>query len=90
MGIAISHGTIGSGVSRRAWRARLGDAVHTAATRLFYAVLGAAGVLLWLVMQLPLGGRVRSALIVVMAGCFGMFALGWRLLGEQAAGLRRR
>ncbi len=90
MAIAIETGTVGGKHHGQPLRTRLIDTSQYLASRAFYAVLGAAGVLLWLLMQLPLGTRAKATLLAVMAGCFGMFALGWRLLGEQASGSRRR
>lgn len=80
---------VGNGTGQQG-RTRLIDGLQHWITRLFYAVLGAAGVLLWLLMQLPLGARAKNALVTTMIGCFGIFTLGWRVLGEQAAGRRRR
>lgn len=90
MAIAIENRTVGGNVSGPALRRRVLDSARYGLSRLFYAVLGVVGVLLWLLMQLPLGARVKDTLLAVMAGCFGIFALGWRLLGEQASGMRRR
>ena len=89
MATAIKTAGIQGSVAHGASRLRVGEFMQHAVTRLFYAVLGIAGVLLWLVMQLPLGSRAKGTLVAVMAGCFGIFALGWRLLAEQAAGMRR-
>jgi hypothetical protein len=90
MAIAIENGTVGGKYEGQPLRTRLIDASQYLVSRLFYGVLGAAGVLVWLLMQLPLGSRAKATLMAVMAGCFGMFALGWRLLSEQASGSRRR
>lgn len=89
MATAIKTGRIGPRIPGRTPLTRMLDGLQYGITRLFYAVLGVAGVLMWLLMQLPLGARAKTTLVAVMAGCIGIFALGWRLLAEQAAGLRR-
>ncbi len=89
MATAIRRGGIETEVAGPTRHSRGYDLLQYASSRLFYAVLGIAGLLLWVLMQLPLGTRVRSTLLAVMAACFGMFALGWRLLKEQAAGQPR-
>jgi hypothetical protein len=89
MATVIKTGGIQGSIASGAGRLRVGELLRHASTRLFYAILGVAGVLLWLLMQLPLGNRAKSTLVAVMAGCFGIFVLGWRLLAEQAAGMRR-
>lgn len=89
MATAIKTGGIDASMVSVRSGPRIGEFLHYAITRLLYAVLGGAGVLLWLLMQLPLGSRAKSALVAIMAGCLGVFALGWRLLTEQAAGRRR-
>ena len=88
MATATANRTVDGNVSGQALRNRLLDNLRYGLSRLFYAVLGAAGVLLWLLMQLPLGTRAKSTLVAAMAGCFAVFALGWRLLAGQST--RRR
>lgn len=57
--------------------------------QLTYLTLGAAGVLLWLLMHLPLGARVKQAIVVAMAGCVALFTVGSQLLTAQREGRRR-
>ena len=89
MATASKIGGIEPGRAEQSAPVRLADLLQHGITRLFYGVLGVAGVLMWLLMQLPLGARAKNTLVAIMAGCFGVFALGWRLLAEQAAGMRR-
>ncbi|SFF50740.1 hypothetical protein SAMN04488120_10641 [Fontimonas thermophila] len=51
---------------------------------LLYGLFGLAGAALWVIMHLPVGTRARDTLVYAMAGCIGMFTLGWRLLRAQA------
>lgn len=51
-----------------------------------YAMMGLAGVLLWLVVHLPIGARARETTAYAMAGCVGMFTLGWQMLRAQRSG----
>lgn len=81
--------------STRGYRQR--RAVHRARTLvlrlpalLMYGVLGLAGVMLWMLMQLPVGARGKSALVYAMAGCVGTFTLGWQMLRAQTGDARRR
>ncbi len=53
-------------------------------TALAYAVLGVAGLLLWLLAQMPMSARWKENLVYAMAGCLGLFALGWQLLRPRA------
>ncbi|WP_370305224.1 hypothetical protein [Sinimarinibacterium flocculans] len=89
MTIATKTRRIRTAAAGHAFPESLFDGLQYCTARLLYALLGAVGVMMWMLMQLPLGSRARSTLVTTMAGCVGMFALGWRLLSEQAAGLRR-
>ena len=46
--------------------------------------------MLWMLMQLPVGARGKSALVYAMAGCVGTFTLGWQMLRAQTGGIHRR
>ncbi len=70
--------------SRRMWlrtQARLRNTVMAMA----YGALGLSGVVLWLLMQLPMSARWKEAVVIAMAGCFGLFTLGWQLLRTERA-----
>lgn len=56
---------------------------------LFYGCLGLAGVMLWLLVQMPISGRWKESLVVAMAGCLGLFAMGWQMLRPERAGALR-
>lgn len=64
--------------------------MQTAASRVslaaVYAMMGAAGVLLWVVVHLPIGARARESTAYAMAGCVGMFTLGWQMVRAQHNG----
>lgn len=74
--------------ARRTWR-RLRNSALRAPTALLYALFGLVGVALWVLMHLPVGARAKSTLVYAMAGCVGLFTMGWRMLRAQAAGVRR-
>lgn len=57
---------------------------------LMYGALGLTGVTLWVLMQLPVGTRTKSALVYAMAGCVGTFTLGWQMLRAQTSDTPRR
>ncbi len=70
------------------WTGRVLDGMRALGMRTLYAMLGIAGLFMWLLMQLPIGGRAKETLVYVMAGCLGIFALGWGLM-RQLAGPKR-
>lgn len=74
---------------RRAVR-RAGATLLRLPTWFMYGVLGLTGVTLWVLMQLPVGTRAKSALVYAMAGCVGTFTLGWQMLRAQAGDAPRR
>lgn len=64
--------------------------VHAAGTKVslaaVYAMMGMAGLLLWLVVHMPIGARARETTAYAMAGCVGMFTLGWEMVRAQRSG----
>ena len=84
--VGTSHRTVSHGTG-------LWAAVQAAASRLSlamaYAGMGLAGVLLWAAVHLPIGARARESLAYAMAGCVGLFTLGWQMMRAQLAGQRR-
>lgn len=81
-------GTVGGKRQTGPW-----GAIHNAASKaslaVVYAMMGLAGVLLWVMVHLPVGGRAREALAYAMVGCVGLFTLGWQMMRAQLAGQRR-
>ena len=71
----------------RSTQANTMEAIHDAATKaslaISYAVMGAAGVMLWVLVQLPVGARAKEMLVYAMAGCVGTFTLGWQMLRSR-------
>lgn len=59
------------------------DTMSKASLGLAYAAVGAAGLMLWLLVQLPVGARAKEMLVYSMAGCIGTVTLGWHLLRSQ-------
>lgn len=78
-------GQEGSGRRESGWRL----AICRLRMQLTYFTLGAAGVLLWLLMQLPLGARTKQTVVVAMAACVALFTVGSRLLTAQRHGRRQ-
>lgn len=70
--------------SRRALR-RLELRLRQAAMFLVYGLFGAAGVLLWLLVRLPMNARWKGGLVYAMAGCVGLFTVGWQMFQAQRA-----
>jgi len=62
-------------------QAQLRNAVMAVA----YGALGLSGVALWLLMQLPMSARWKETVVIAMAGCFGLFTLGWQMLRTERA-----
>ncbi len=71
---------------RTAQHQAIGERLQRLPMQMVYATLGLVGVLMWMLMHLPLGGRVRAASVTVMAASIGLCTLGWRMLGAQRAG----
>jgi high-affinity Fe2+/Pb2+ permease len=67
----------------------IGARIQHLPMQMVYALLGLIGVLMWMLMHLPLGSRVRAATVTAMAASVGLCTLGWRMLGAQRAGARR-
>ncbi|TJY56649.1 hypothetical protein E4T66_18985 [Sinimarinibacterium sp. CAU 1509] len=67
----------------------IGERIRQLPMQSVYALLGLVGVLMWMLMHLPLGSRVREAAVTAMAASVGLFTLGWRMLGAQRAGTSR-
>ena len=80
--------TDSSGQNRLSLPVRAGvlDRLRSLGMRALYAVLGLAGVCMWLLMQLPISARAKETLVVGMAGCLGLFAMGWGLMRQMTQG----
>ena len=74
----------------RTRRAGLRIAARLRALTMFmlYGVFGLAGVSLWLLMHLPMSARLKEMLVLGMAGCLGLFAIGWQMLRPATASAR--
>ncbi len=70
--------------ARRTWMRGLAR-MRNMAMAMVYGVLGLSGVALWLLMQLPMSARWKEAVVIAMAGCFGLFTLGWQMLRTEHA-----
>jgi len=79
------HGFRRSGGTRR-----MSATLRRLPATLVYSALGCAGVALWMLMHLPVGARAKNTLVYAMAGCIGLFTLGWQLLRADTAQARRR
>ncbi len=75
--------------TRHSRQVSLGERLRQLPMQSVYALLGLVGVLMWVLMHLPLGSRVREAAVAAMAASIGLFTLGWRMLGAQRAGISR-
>ncbi|MFA5939345.1 MAG: hypothetical protein WC809_08315 [Sinimarinibacterium sp.] len=88
MSKVIAIGTAGGKRQTGAW-----GTIHSAASKaslaVVYAMMGLAGVLLWVMVHLPVGARARESLAYAMVGCVGLFTLGWQMMRAQLAGQRR-
>lgn len=61
--------------------------VHQVTMLFVYGLFGLAGVLLWLLMRLPMSPRWKETTVYAMAGCVGLFTVGWQMLQAQRAPL---
>ena len=59
------------------------ETISRASLAISYAAMGAAGVVLWILVQLPVGARAKELLVYAMAGCIGTVTLGWRMLRRR-------
>lgn len=73
--------------ARRYWL-RTGARLRSVAMLIMYGALGLAGLALWVLMQLPMSARWKEMTVYAMAGCLGLFAMGWQMLRPQRAALR--
>lgn len=85
MSKVMAIGAAGTGHNAGMW-----GAIHRATSRaslaVAYAMMGLAGVLLWVMVHLPVGARARESMAYAMAGCVGMVTLGWQMLRAQRTG----
>ncbi len=82
--------SLGSVPGYRTRRTGLRIAARLRALSMFmlYGVFGLAGVSLWLLMHVPMSARWKEMLVLGMAGCLGLFAIGWQMLRPTTAPAR--